>query len=200
MSRNDSYSGKRRNRKRESRVERFDKNEKIEKTPKQKVKESRDNRERKERDRKLVGKDSLSKPKIVSYTSEQKELLREIQKTLQQDFLETEAAIRGFKSSSSICKICGQTITSEEFESAMTDKSSDEPVHFDCILKKVIESEKPGPGEKISYIGQGKFAVLHFENPHDLRHFTIRRTIEWEHHEERLEWRNQVASLFSQIK
>ena len=57
------------------------------------------------------------------------------------------------------------------------------------------------PSEKVAYIGQGRFAVLSFENPHDQKHFSIKRTIEWEARDaERGAWRDEMAGLFSQVK
>lgn len=117
----------------------------------------------------------------------------------QKEILENENAIREFKSNVPVCEICGQPIT--DVASAISNKGNGNPVHFDCVLNKIAEAEKTGPNEKISYIGQGKFAVICFENPHDTKHFTIRKTIEWEERDqERGEWRNEMAGLFSQVK
>lgn len=100
--------------------------------------------------------------------------------------------------SSHICEYCNQPI--EELASAIASKESGNPAHFDCVLAKINNSEKLGENEKITYIGQGRFAVVYFENPHDLRHFTIRRIIEWENRETKYEWRDDIANIFSQTK
>lgn len=96
------------------------------------------------------------------------------------------------------CEYCKQPIT--ELATALGSKETGEPVHFDCALNKVIASEKVGENEKITYIGQGRFAVVYFENPHDLRHFTIQRIIEWENKEKTYAWRTDIAGLYSQVK
>jgi hypothetical protein len=84
---------------------------------------------------------------------------------------------------------------------AITNRGSGKPVHFDCVISKLSESESLSQNEKIAYIGQGRFGVLHFDNPHDQKHFTIKKIIEWEAREaERGEWRNEMAGLFSQVK
>lgn len=117
----------------------------------------------------------------------------------QKEIRETENAIKEFKEKVPVCEICGQPIT--DIASAISNKGDGKPVHFDCVLKKITEAEKLGVNEKIAYIGQGRFAVIYSENPHDAKRFSIRRTIEWEgRDQERSEWRNEMASLYSQVK
>ena len=194
MNRSDSYSsGKRRGRRREARSERGGRG---------KVRETREARDTKEsrRERKSGrGKDLFAK-RPIQYSSEQRELQRGIQKFLQREMSENDAAVRSFRAREKVCPICGQPISPEDFGSAMTDRKTGLPAHFDCVLKQVSESEKTEQNERISYIGQGRFAVIRFENPHDLKHFTIRRTIEWEDRDNRSEWRTEVSGLFSQVK
>ncbi|MBQ9282096.1 MAG: hypothetical protein IJ207_07825 [Treponema sp.] len=117
----------------------------------------------------------------------------------QKEIEENQAAIRAFKEQVVTCEICGEPIT--DIASAISNRGSEKPVHFDCVLAKLSADEKLAQSDKIAYIGQGKFAVLHFENPHDQKHFTIRKTIEWEGREsERGSWRDEMAGLFSQVK
>jgi len=73
-------------------------------------------------------------------------------------------------------------------------------VHFDCVLQFLQNTENLDPNEKITYIGQGRFGVVHFENPHDLRKFTIIRIIEWEERDKKYPWRAEIASLYSQVQ
>ncbi len=96
------------------------------------------------------------------------------------------------------CPHCKQPI--HDLPSALADKATGEPMHFDCVLEILNKQEKLGTNEKITYIGQGRFAVAYFENPHDLRHFTIRRIIEWEERDKQFEWRTNIAGLYSQVK
>ena len=100
--------------------------------------------------------------------------------------------------SSYTCEYCNQPI--EDLASSIAAQESGNPAHFDCVLAKINASEKLSENEKITYIGNGKFAVVYFENPHDLRHFTIRRVIEWENREAKYEWRAEIANLYSQVK
>lgn len=117
----------------------------------------------------------------------------------QKEIQEQENAIKAFREKIPVCEICGQPIT--DIASAISNKDDGNPVHFDCVLNKLTELEKPGANEKIAYIGQGRFAVIYFENPRDTKHFSIRKTIEWEgRDQEREAWRNKMASLYSQVK
>lgn len=117
----------------------------------------------------------------------------------QKEIQEHENAIKEFKKNVPICEICGQPIT--DITSAISNKNDGNPVHFDCVLNKISESEKFGPNERIAYIGQGRFAVISTENSRDSKHFTIKKTIEWEDRErERDSWRNEISSLYSQVK
>ncbi len=95
------------------------------------------------------------------------------------------------------CPRCGEPI--QDVTSAMTDKQSGQPVHFDCILKYLQDAEQPGHNERVVYIGQGRFAVVFFENPVDTRHFKIVRTIEWEGREQRPEWRSEITGKYSTV-
>ena len=117
----------------------------------------------------------------------------------QKEIEENRAAIQSFKENVVTCELCGKPIS--DIESAISNRGSGKPVHFDCVLESLSKSENVSLSEQLTYIGQGKFAVLHFENPHDKKHFTIRKTIEWEARDsERGEWRNEMAGLYSQVK
>lgn len=107
-------------------------------------------------------------------------------------------AIKEIKAREIICPICNQPIN--DIASAIADKASGNPAHFDCVLNQIKSSEPVGENEKISYIGQGRFAVLYFENPRDQRHFTIKKVIEYEDKEKKTEWRDELSSLYSQVK
>ena len=107
-------------------------------------------------------------------------------------------AIQEFKSRAVICPVCGQEIL--EMASAIADKASGNPVHFDCVMNKLSETEKLEQNEKICYIGQGRFGILYFENPRDQRHFTIKKIIDWEDKDKRSSWRDEMSGLYSQVE
>ena len=107
------------------------------------------------------------------------------------------AAIQDVKSREIICPKCGQPIT--DIASAIADKSTGQPLHFDCVLNQVKQSEPTGENEKVAYIGQGRFAVLQYENIRDQRHFTIKKIIEWEDRDTKSEWRGELSELYSKV-
>ncbi|MCR4580455.1 MAG: hypothetical protein K5681_08915 [Treponema sp.] len=107
-------------------------------------------------------------------------------------------AIQELKGRQVRCAKCGEIIT--DLASSIADKTSGEPVHFDCVLNQIKETEPTGENDKIAYIGQGRFAVLHYDNIRDQRHFTIKKIIEWEDREQKSEWRSEMSGLYSQIK
>ena len=73
-----------------------------------------------------------------------------------------EQAISELKEREVICPICNEKIT--DVASAIADKTTGNPVHFECVMNKLSETEKCGQNEKICYIGQGRFGILYFEN------------------------------------
>lgn len=110
-----------------------------------------------------------------------------------------DEAIRNFKNSNQpVCPICSKVIN--DLSSALVQKGGTAPIHFECAMEQVSASEKLGEGDKIAYIGQGRFGVLNYPNIRDVRHFSIKKIIEWEDRESRSEWRDEMAELYSQIK
>ncbi|MBQ1949685.1 MAG: hypothetical protein II367_05975 [Treponema sp.] len=109
-----------------------------------------------------------------------------------------ENAIKELKTREIICPKCGEKIT--DMASAIADKATGKPVHFECIMKMLAETEKLGQNEKIAYIGQGRFAILYYENIRDQKHFQIKKTIELEDRDNRAEWRTEMSGLYSQVE
>lgn len=110
---------------------------------------------------------------------------------------ERQKAIQEIKAREVICPKCNQPIT--DVASAMADKATGKPVHFECVLAEVEKNENIGPNEKIAYIGQGRFGLLYYENIRDQRHFTIKKIIDWEDKDKKSEWREEIGSLYSQV-
>lgn len=109
-----------------------------------------------------------------------------------------ENAIKELKSREIICPKCNERIT--DMASAICDKASGQPMHFECVMKMLESSETVGQNEKIAYIGQGRFAILYYENMRDQRHFQIKKTIEFEDRDKRAAWRDEMSSLYSQVE
>ncbi len=94
-----------------------------------------------------------------------------------------------------LCPRCGLPI--EDLPSALTDKESGNPVHFDCIVARIAEGETLMEGDKVVYLGGGRFGVVHFENGQDPKNFQVRKTIQWEEKDKRASWRRDVSDLYS---
>ena len=95
------------------------------------------------------------------------------------------------------CARCGKPI--KDLSAALADKENDQPVHFDCVLDFLKQTEILHENEAISYIGQGRFAVIKYASMVTMKEFTIVRIIEWEDKNQRAEWRGKIADRFSLI-
>ena len=116
------------------------------------------------------------------------------------------------------CSFCGKPVT--DVASALADRTTDKPVHFDCVLDYLAEHETLSAGQSISYIGQGRFAVISSKVPASVQgtsavgvaaagaaaaglpspRFVIERIIEWEPRDKKYEWRANIADAYSKIK
>lgn len=108
-----------------------------------------------------------------------------------------EKAIQEFRSNKNICSYCGKEIA--DMSLALPDKDTELPVHFDCVLDKLAKEEKLSENEKIAYIGQGRFALIHFEDSKFLNRFNIKKIIKWNIDGTKPVWCKSIAELFSQI-
>ncbi|GHV70462.1 hypothetical protein AGMMS49928_18340 [Spirochaetia bacterium] len=93
------------------------------------------------------------------------------------------------------CPYCGKPV--KDISSAMTDKNTGAPVHFDCVLARLGESERLEKGDAVAYIGGGRFGIVHYKNPQDMRNFEIKRIFEWENKDQRADWRNNISDHYS---
>lgn len=124
--------------------------------------------------------------------------MREKKAPISPDEIANQEAIKAHKLKTYICPMCQQPVT--ELSTSLADKSTGEPVHFDCVINYLQEKENLLPDQKIVYIGQGRFGVVVFPNPHDMRNFDIIRIIEWEERDKKAEWRTEIADLYSHVK
>ena len=94
------------------------------------------------------------------------------------------------------CSRCGQSIT--DLHAAMADKKNGEPVHFDCVMTELAEQETLEAGEVLSYIGGGRFGIVHFGSGRgEGGVFSIKKIFEWEDKEKQTEWRGIIADHYS---
>ena len=95
------------------------------------------------------------------------------------------------------CPWCGKPI--KDITTAICDKDTGKPVHFDCVLARITGTENLELNDSICYIGGGRFGVVHYNNPPDTRDFTIKKILEWEVKDENNEWRRPICDYFSVI-
>ncbi|MCL2174815.1 MAG: hypothetical protein FWB73_02100 [Treponema sp.] len=95
------------------------------------------------------------------------------------------------------CAWCGKPI--KDITTAISDKESGRPVHFDCVLTRIGEMEHLELNDSVCYIGGGRFGIIHYNNPPDTRDFSIKKIYEWEVKEKDKdnEWRSPISEYFS---
>lgn len=87
------------------------------------------------------------------------------------------------------CPYCDKPV--KFLSTAIQVKGYDLPVHFDCVLKKIEESESLLPSEKVTYLGKGVFGVI--EKTEEQPGFVIKRKIEIEETQEPILWRKELS-------
>jgi hypothetical protein len=109
-----------------------------------------------------------------------------------------------------VCPYCGKPI--KDIAAAMTDKITGQPVHFDCVIARIIGAETLESGDAVVYIGGGRFGIVHFPgmvrdslqgrrngDDYDTRDFRIKKIFEWEDKENRALWRKDIEDHFSVV-
>jgi hypothetical protein len=105
---------------------------------------------------------------------------------------------------------------------AISDRVTGEAVHFACILAEITRGEILEKGDVVSYLGGGRFGVIHFSQEwvnqgnrggrsrgdngrrrseakkgEGVKVFTIKRVFEWEDRDNRASWRSVVCDHYS---
>jgi len=93
------------------------------------------------------------------------------------------------------CPWCGKPI--KDITTAISDKDTGRPVHFDCVLARISEMEPLETNDSVCYIGGGRFGIIHYNNPPDTRDFTVKKIFEWEAKDNTNEWRRPISEYFS---
>ena len=93
------------------------------------------------------------------------------------------------------CAWCDKPI--KDITTAISDPDTGKPVHFDCVMNRIVEREFLETGDTVSYIGGGRFGIIHYNNLPDTRDFKIKKIFEWEKKENRSEWRLTISDHFS---
>jgi hypothetical protein len=99
------------------------------------------------------------------------------------------------------CPFCGKPI--KDLSAALSDKATGQAIHFDCVLAKIAGEETLERGDAVSYIGGGRFGIVHFNaqeggrKSSESRGFQIKKIFEWEDKEHRAGWRKTIADHYS---
>ena len=77
-----------------------------------------------------------------------------------------------------VCKICSHPI---KFIVEAISEDNEEFSHFDCVVEKIKEKYNVRTPDTVSYIGQGKFAVVtRQKNREDKEDYTLKQIIPYE--------------------
>ncbi|MBN2861408.1 MAG: hypothetical protein JXK93_14165 [Sphaerochaetaceae bacterium] len=74
-----------------------------------------------------------------------------------------------------LCALCSQPI--KAIAQALSGPGEGEYSHFDCVIRKITEDERPTEKQKVSYIGKGTFAIV---DTNDEGHMVFVKRIVWE--------------------
>ncbi|WP_059369388.1 hypothetical protein [Treponema endosymbiont of Eucomonympha sp.] len=130
----------------------------------------------------------------MGYSAECAAKTAEYRQRLEQALLKKSAAVEAFLQNHPVCPRCSEAI--QELSTALADRDSGAPVHFNCALRLLQQRETCSPSERIVYIGGGRFAVASFRVPDDSRVFSFRKIIEWEPRNKPAKWRQEIADVF----
>lgn len=84
------------------------------------------------------------------------------------------------------CPLCGEPIL--EISSAVTDRLTGQPAHFDCVMKKISDEEDIQENEKLCYLGNGSFGIVEKRSSGPTK-FSIRKKIQYENKDSAVLWR-----------
>jgi hypothetical protein len=91
------------------------------------------------------------------------------------------------------CRYCQKTI--RNISTAIAEKETGTPVHFDCVIKKLSAEEPLGNHEKICYLGNGSFGVIRQKQGSGSKHFFVRKRIPYENRDNsNIEWRKKISN------
>ena len=89
-----------------------------------------------------------------------------------------------------VCALCGELI--KETASSLALPESGEPAHFDCVMKKLSETETLEEGDSIAYLGGGNFGIIR-KSSQNSTGFEIKKKIDFENKENIGAWRKKLS-------
>ncbi|MEL3908672.1 MAG: hypothetical protein P1P64_06635 [Treponemataceae bacterium] len=95
-----------------------------------------------------------------------------------------------------ICPKCGLPIV--EITESIIHTITQQPIHFDCARKIILENESLPENSELNYLGKGTFGIVQFadNNPRNRKNFKIIKTINFEEVNNSKEWRNSLKDIF----
>jgi hypothetical protein len=90
-----------------------------------------------------------------------------------------------------LCPLCKNQI--KELSAAINYRETQEPAHFDCILKSIENSEELASHERICYLGNGSFGIVRFQKDPSVFPFIIRKRIQYEDPSSLPQWRTKLS-------
>lgn len=94
------------------------------------------------------------------------------------------------------CGFCQKPIY--DLSTALADRESGGPVHFDCALQRVTDRESLASGERLVYIGSGAFAVVEYKDRSETA-FTVKRRLPFEEEGKKQDWRRALSSRVTSL-
>ena len=91
------------------------------------------------------------------------------------------------------CPVCSQSV--RDIYAAITHEESQQPAHFDCILKILRNTNHLDAGEKICYLGKGSFGIIQQRTGNSSMRFFIRKRIQYEVVDPAPEWKKKYQYL-----
>jgi hypothetical protein len=91
------------------------------------------------------------------------------------------------------CPICGKQV--RELSSALTHRPTQQPAHFDCIVRELREANPMAPQEKLVYLGGGTFGILEFRPQGGPAGFVIKKRIQYEEKDQPAAWKKPLQII-----
>jgi len=89
------------------------------------------------------------------------------------------------------CPICNQPM--RDIQSAIAFPPSDQPAHFECVIRRIGEDEKISESERVVYLGNGSFGIIEDRTASGESKYVIRKRIQFEEPEKAVGWRKELS-------
>lgn len=89
------------------------------------------------------------------------------------------------------CPICKQPM--RDIQSAIAFPPSDEPAHFECVIRRIGEDEALSEHERVIYLGNGSFGIVEDRSGEGDSKYVIRKRIQFEEPEKPVGWRKELS-------